>query len=228
VLLVQCPDAKGVVASLAQLLFGFNCNILQSDQFTDEYVAGSRFFQRIVFDFSEITVGAGNLPILEKAVSDLAARYDMQWQVSYVPRPKRMGILVSKMDHCLFDLLIRQRSKELPCEIPVVISNHPDLKHVASMFEVDFVHLPIDSNLDKAAAKAAQEAAIQSTLDEAGVDLIVLARYMQIFSEAFCKKNWQRTINIHHSFLPAFEVSLLLWGDLTRVVCLFPCVVVLQ
>ncbi|GBF87654.1 formyltetrahydrofolate deformylase [Raphidocelis subcapitata] len=168
VLAVQCPDQKGVVASLAQLLFGFNCNILQVRRAA---AAGS----------------SGGRP--------------------YRPQPKRMGILVSKLDHCLWDLLIRHHSGELRCDIPVVISNHSDLKHVASMFGVDFVHVPIDEGKheSRAEAKAAQEAAIQHTLGEAGCDLIVLARYMQIFGEDFCGRNWRRTINIHHSFLPAFE-----------------------
>ncbi|KAF6255382.1 formyl transferase [Scenedesmus sp. NREL 46B-D3] len=205
VLLVQCPDAKGVVAALAQLLFGFNCNILQSDQFTDETLAQSRFFQRIHFDFQDISVGTGNLAVLETAVADLAKRYQMDWKISYRTQRKRMAVLVSKMDHCLFDLLIRQRSGELHCDIPVVISNHPDLGHVAGMFGVHFEHLGFSKDLDRAAAKQQQEAAIQRVLEEANVDLIVLARYMQIFSQDFCAKNWARTINIHHSFLPAFE-----------------------
>lgn len=207
VLMVQCPDAKGVVASLAQLLFGFNCNILQSDQFTDETTDVPRFFQRIEFDFSAVSVGPANLPVLERAVADLAARYEMTYQIAYKPQPKRMGILVSKLDHCLWDLLIRHHSGELRCDIPVVISNHPDLKHVASMFGVDFVHISIEESKhgSRAEAKAAQEATIQKTLDDAGVDLVVLARYMQIFGEEFCSRNWRRTINIHHSFLPAFE-----------------------
>lgn len=205
VLLVQCPDAKGVVAALAQLLFGFNCNILQSDQFTDETTQQPRFFQRIHFDFTDISVGTGNLAVLETAVADLAKRYEMDWKMSYRPKRKRMAVLVSKMDHCLFDLLIRQRSGELHCDVPVVISNHPDLKHVANMFGVDFEHLGFSKDLDKVTAKQQQEAAIQQVLDDADVDLIVLARYMQIFSEDFCSRNWRRTINIHHSFLPAFE-----------------------
>lgn len=194
------------MASLAQLLFGFNCNILQSDQFTDESVQPARFFQRIDFDFADISVGTGNLNVLEKGIADCAARYDMEWQVAYKTVPKRMAVLVSKMDHCLYDLLIRQRSGELRCQIPVVVSNHSDLKHVADMFGVNFVHLPISKDTDAATAKAAQEAEVQRVLDDADVDLTVLARYMQIFSADFCAKNWKRTINIHHSFLPAFEV----------------------
>eukprot|EP00775_Hariotina_reticulata_P004670 gene4670-4924_t len=161
VLLVQCPDAKGVVASLAQLLFGFNCNILQSDQFSDETISPSRFFQRIHFDFNDISVGTGNLSILEKAVGELARRYEMDWQISYRPKCKRMAVLVSKMDHCLFDLLIRQHNKELHCDIPVIISNHADLKHVAKMFNVDFEYIPFSKDLDKLTAKQQQEATVQ-------------------------------------------------------------------
>jgi formyltetrahydrofolate deformylase len=93
---------------IAQLLYGFNCNILESDQFTDEQ--SGMYFQRIFFDFCDMSVGPGNTSVLERAVNELAARYDMQWKVSYKAAPKRVAVLVSKMDHCLYDILIRHRS----------------------------------------------------------------------------------------------------------------------
>lgn len=198
---VQCPDQKGVVASLAQLLYGFKCNILQSDQFTDENQ--NRFFQRIDFDYSDLSIGTSNVSLMETAIGDLASKYDMVWKVTYSNSLKRVAILVSRMDHCLFDLLIRHKSGELKCEIPVVISNHPDLGAVANMFNVEFRHVPVDTT--SSSPKRAHEEAIERVLSEYGIDVVVLARYMQIFSQEFCAKHWGHTINIHHSFLPAFE-----------------------
>lgn len=201
-LLVQCPDQKGVVAALAHLLYGFGCNIVESDQFSD--VDNNRFFQRIRFVYDDLVVGTGNTPVLEKAVTELSQRFDMDWSISYEKKLKKMAILVSKMDHCLFDLLIRHKAGELKCEIPVVISNHPTLGPVADMFGIDFVHFPLDNGKD-AEAKLQQELHIEEVLADKAIDLIVLARYMQIFSPEFCSRHWKHTINIHHSFLPAFE-----------------------
>lgn len=244
---MQCPDQKGVIAALATLLAGYNCNVLASDQFTDvdsyredgnagngangngsDSNSAPRFFQRIHFDFTDLSVGLSNLDVLEKAISGVAERYDMQFRLAVNsgsdPRKKKDGggaspptllkkkcvILVSKLDHCLYDLLIRAKNGELPMEVPVVASNHPDLEHVAKMFGVDFEHVPIGASAGAAAdvrasAKKAHEARLTSIIDEAGADLVVLARYMQIMSAEFCEANWRRTVNIHHSFLPAFE-----------------------
>ncbi|GLC51478.1 hypothetical protein PLESTB_000506900 [Pleodorina starrii] len=199
-LLLQCPDQKGVIAAVSQLLYGFGCNIVCSDQFSDQ--STSMFFQRITFDFSDIVIGPGNTAILERAIAELATRYGMKWQISYKDKIKRLAILVSKQDHCLYDLLIRHRSGELRCEIPLIISNHPDLKHIADTFGVPFHHLPLSKD---PGSKEQQEAALESLLARERVDVMILARYMQIFSTAFCERNWQHTINIHHSFLPAFE-----------------------
>ncbi|KAL4444146.1 hypothetical protein ABPG75_011883 [Micractinium tetrahymenae] len=201
VLLIKCPDSKGVVASVAQLLFGFGCNILSSDQFSD--TQADMFFQRVVFDCSDMLVGPGNTAVLERGIAEVARKYNMDWRVSYSTKQKRVALLVSKLDHCLYDLLIRMENGELNCTIPIIISNHPDLEVVASRFGVPFRHLPIAPR--DAASKAAQEAQIEAILQEEGIDLIVLARYMQIFSRDFCERHWHETINIHHSFLPAFE-----------------------
>ena len=252
-LLVQCPDQPGVIAALATLLAGYSCNVLAADQFTDvdSYVvqqqaegggssnggrngasngnmSGPRFFQRIHFDFTQLSVGVSNLDVLEKAIGGVAERYDMQFRLavnsghrrgasaaggSSAPAllKKRCVILVSKLDHCLYDLLIRAKNGELPMEVPVVASNHPDLEPVARMFGVDFEHVPLlapssssssSSAEGRAAAKRAHEARLTQLIDEAEADLVVLARYMQIMSAEFCEANWRRTINIHHSFLP--------------------------
>jgi len=193
-LLVSCPDRKGIVASLAQVLYGHGANILDSDQHTDPVAA--MFFQRIRFDLSSLTT---DRVALEHGIREVAGRFGMAWRLAYGNRQARVAIFVSRYDHCLYDLLLRHRSGELACEIAMVVSNHPDLEPVARQFGVPFHCFPIS-----AATKAAQEAAELALLDGAGVDLIVLARYMQIVSAEFLARYPARVINIHHSFLPAF------------------------
>ena len=200
-LLVRCPDAKGVVASLAQLLYGMNCNIITSDQFSS--LDEGQFYQRISVDYSDLLVGPGNTAVLEHGIREVATRFNMDWKISYANKKKRVALMVSKLDHCLYDLLIRHEAGELDCEIPVVISNWEALAPVAAKFDVPFRHLPISGK--DPASKAAQEAALEALLEELDIDVVVLARYMQIFSPEFSQKHWRKTINVHHSFLPAFE-----------------------
>ena len=190
----------GVVAALSQLLFGYGVNIISSDQFSD--LSAQHYFQRLHIDYSRIIVGPENVNVLESALATTAKRFDMTWSIHYHNQPKRMAVMVSKLDHCLYDLLYRHQSNELPCSIPIIISNHPDLEFVAKQFNIPFKHLPMVGD-DKVAAKAAQEAQIEALLDELNIDLIVMARYMQVLSTGFCERNATRTINIHHSFLPA-------------------------
>ena len=159
--------------------------------------------QRLEIDYTDLLVGPGNSAVLEAGIAEVARKYGMEWKISYRERQARVALLVSKLDHCLYDLLIRRESGELQCQIPVVISNHPDLESVTRKFDIPFRYLPLDGC--DPASKAAQEAAIEAILEEEGIDLIVLARYLQIFSPDFCQRHWHRTINVHHSFLPAFE-----------------------
>ena len=202
-LLVQCPDAKGVVAALAQLLAGLGCNITASDQHTD--AEAGAYFQRIRFDYSSMVVGPANTAVLEASIAGTAARFAMDWAVFYDARPKSIAIFVSKTGHCLWDLLIRWAGGDLPnARVVAVIANHPDLEKVASTFEVPFFAVP-SSSMGDAAGKAAQEAAIEAVLAETGADLLVLARWMNVFSPAFCSAHAAHTINIHHGFLPAFQ-----------------------
>ena len=187
-LLVSCPDRKGIVASLAQTLYGHGANILDADQHTD--AIAQMFFQRIRFDLSSLTTDRVSL---EAGIREVAARFGMAWRLSYAARVKRVAIFVSKYDHCLYDLLQRHRAGELACEMAAVISNHPDLAPVAAHFGVPFHHLPQTREADQLAL-----------LDQERVELVVLARYMQILSPAFVARWEHRIINIHHSFLPAF------------------------
>ena len=196
-LVVCCPDRKGLVAALAQLLYGHGANILDADQHTDP-VAG-QFFQRIKFDVSELHTDRQSL---ETAVREVAERFSMQWRISDGTQRYRMAIFVSKYDHCLYDLLLRQKSGELATEIPLILSNHPDLAHVAQQFDVPFHHLPVTKE-----TKPEQEREVLHLLEANHIDLVVLARYMQILSDDFLSAFGGQVINIHHSFLPAFMGS---------------------
>jgi formyltetrahydrofolate deformylase len=193
-LLVSCPDRRGIVATLAQLLYGHGANILDADQHTDPQAG--MFFQRIRFDLSQIHTDRTSLAA---AIREVAERFAMTWRLAYADRPRRMAVFVSKYDHCLYDLLLRQRAGELVCEIPLIVSNHPDLAPVADQFGIPFEVFPITPE-----SKRAQEQREQARIQELGVDLIVLARYMQVLSPEFTAAYPARILNIHHSFLPAF------------------------
>lgn len=193
-LLVSCPDRKGLVAALAQLLYGHGANILDADQHTDP-VAG-QFFQRIRFDTSELHTDRTSL---ERGIEEVAARFGMKWRLHDGSRRKRVAIFVSKYDHCLYDLLLRHRGGELSCEIAFVLSNHEDLRPVAEGFGVPFHFVPMKSE-----AKREVEAKQLALLASHGVELVVLARYMQVLSAEMLAGFPGDVINIHHSFLPAF------------------------
>jgi formyltetrahydrofolate deformylase len=193
-LLVSCPDRKGLVAALAQLLYDHGANILQAQQHTE--AASRTFCQRIHFETDDLDIAPEELAELLRIE---CGRYAMRWRLTYSNRPKRVAIFVSKFEHCLYDLLLRHKLGELACTIPLVISNHPDLERVSDSFGVPFRVFPIrpDTRQD-------QEQKELALLDELGIDLVVLARYMQILSGDFVARYPERVINIHHSFLPAF------------------------
>jgi formyltetrahydrofolate deformylase len=193
-LLVSCPDRRGIVAALSQVLYGHGANILDSDQHTDPLERV--FFQRIRFDLSELL---SDKMTLERAIAEVAERFGMSYRLIYASKPKRVALFVSKHDHCFYDLLLRQKSGELACEFAIVISNHPDLEPVATQFGVRFRHVP-----KTAENKSQAEATELALLSELGVDLVVLARYMQVLSSEFVTRAGVSIINIHHSFLPAF------------------------
>ena len=193
-LLVSCPDRRGIVAALAQVLYGHGANILDSDQHTDP--EAHQFFQRIRFDTSELLT---DRVTLQRGIAEVADRFGMEWRLADGSQIKRVAVFVSRYNHCLYDLLLRHRSGELGCEIPVIISNHPDLKQVADQFNIRYECFAIDK-----ANKAEQERREMELLDSENIDLVVLARYMQILTEDFVTHYPHRIINIHHSFLPAF------------------------
>jgi formyltetrahydrofolate deformylase len=193
-LLVSCPDRKGLVSALALTLHGHGVNILDSVQHVD--AQAGRFFQRLCVDLAEL---ATDRLTLENGIAEVTERFDMDWRLIYAAKPKRMAIFVSKQEHCLYELLLRNRSKELVCDIALIVSNHEVLRPVAEHFGVPFEVLTITPE-----SKAEQEARQISLLEEHQIDLVVLARYMQILSSDFVAKYQNRIVNIHHSFLPAF------------------------
>jgi formyltetrahydrofolate deformylase len=193
-LLVCCPDRKGIVAALAQLLYGHGANILDSDQHSDPE-AGT-FFQRIRFDTTGLNT---DRVALENGIREVAERFQMSWRLCYDSRKQRIALFVSRLDHCLYDLLLRHRAGELYGELVMIVSNHPDAAPIADQFGLPYHVFPITGD-----TKAEQERRELDLLEEHAVDLVVLARYMQILSPSFVERYPARIINIHHSFLPAF------------------------
>ena len=194
ILLLSCPDRKGVVASIAGFISLHGGNILHADEHGDADT--HTFLMRVEFDPAEF-----DLPLAEfaKYFAPIATQFNMQWQLALSDYRPRMAILVSKFDHCLVDLLYRHQSGELACEIPCIISNHSESQRIADFYHIPFFLVPVNK-----ANKQAAEAQIRAQLERHEVDFIVLARYMQILSDDFVKAYPRRIINIHHSFLPAF------------------------
>jgi formyltetrahydrofolate deformylase len=193
-LLISCPDRPGIVAAVSRYLADAGANIVQSDQYSTDPEGGS-FFMRIEF---ALDVPAADRTEFEQGFSRVAAGFGMDWRVWYAGERKKVAVLVSRYDHCLLDLLWRWRRGELDCDIPLVVSNHPDLREDVAMFGVRYVHVPIIRTQKAEAEQRMLE------LMAGEFDLIVLARYMQILSGEFLSGVGAPIINIHHSFLPAF------------------------
>ena len=193
-LLITCPDARGIVAAIADFLHQHNANILHADQHQD--AENNLFLMRVEWDLAGFSLDETSF---NQAFALIANKFSMQWQLKLSQHKARVAIMVSQYDHCLADLLHRHKSGELACEIPLVISNHRDTEKLVQFYGVDFHHIPVSKD-NKAEAEAAQF----KLFDEYKIDLIVLARYMQILSPDFVTRYPQRIINIHHSFLPAF------------------------
>ena len=193
-LLITCPDAKGIVASIAEFLYQHNANILHADQHQD--AENNLFLMRVEWDVAGFNLDEA---AFKQKFESIAAKFSMVWQLKLSQHKTRVAIMVSHYDHCLADLLHRYKNGELVCEIPLIISNHHDTEALAKFYGVDFHHIEVTKD-NKAQAEAAQF----KLFDDYKIDLIVLARYMQILSGDFVARYPQRVINIHHSFLPAF------------------------
>jgi formyltetrahydrofolate deformylase len=194
VLLIECPDKKGIVAKVSEFVFRHDANIVTSDQHSTD-PEGGRFFMRLVFALDENKVPRAKF---EREWEVVAGELGAAWKIHYDAVP-RMGILVSKQDHCLFDLLYRQRSGELRVDIPLVISNHEDCRELVERYDVPFHHIPVSVGSEEHWTKRVLELVCEST------DFLVLARYMRVLPEALLKTYGKDIINIHHSFLPSFK-----------------------
>ena len=195
ILLIHCPDREGLVLAITRFISGHHGNIIDLDQHVD--AERGRFFIRAEWELEGFALHAD--AIGEAFDAEVAQPYDMQWQLHLSNDRPRMALFVSKLSHCFYDLLARHESGELQVEIPVIISNHRDLQHVAERHGIEFHYLPVDKH-----NKPEQEARQLELLEQHNIDFIVLARYMQILSDDFVSHYPNRVINIHHSFLPAF------------------------
>jgi len=194
ILVLSCPDCTGIVHRVSGLLFESGCNILDAQQFGDR--DSGHFFLRVHFDMADVSA----LDKLRAQFSILADRLHMYWQLHDAKRRARVLVMVSQHGHCLNDLLFRCHSGQLPVEMVAVVSNHPDFSELAASYKVPFQHWPVNSD-----NRAQQESKILDLVEREQVDLVVLARYMQILSPALCERLLGRSINIHHSFLPGFK-----------------------
>jgi formyltetrahydrofolate deformylase len=191
-LLITCADRLGIVAAVSACLAEGGANIIQSDQYSTD-PEGGRFFMRLEFQ-----IDGHGLDAFDDRFTSVAERFGMEWKLTHSGQRKSVALMVSKPDHCLLDLLWRWRRGELDCDIPLVVSNHEDLRPDVATFGVRYVHIPVRPD--------AKQEAEERILDTLGgeYDLVVLARYMQILSGDFLERVGAPVINIHHSFLPAF------------------------
>jgi formyltetrahydrofolate deformylase len=193
-LLISCPDGPGIVAAVSRFLFEQGANIVSSDQYSTHPERGT-FFMRSAFYLPSMEKDRAGF---EAAFKDLADRFDMRWRIAYARDRRRVALMASREDHCLLDLLWRNRRGELDMDVVCVISNHEDVRSEVQSLGVPFVHIPVTSETKP----AAEQQALQELSGRA--ELLVLARYMQILSADFLARVGCRVINIHHSFLPAF------------------------
>jgi len=202
ILTISCPDQSGLIASVTAAIAAAGCNILDLRQHSALDLG--RFFLKAVFEPSFDATGEDR-PSRDfsdafcRDFSPIAERYGMEWELTRRQDRLKVAILVSKTSHCLFELLIKHRDGELDCEFPVIVSNHPTLSGVAAAFGIPF------RVVDPSVGKTQYEAELQTILEEFSIDLVVLARYMQILSPEFTARWNEKVINIHHGFLPAFK-----------------------
>lgn len=204
ILKIACPDRPGIVHAVSHFLFTETANILDSAQFSDTFT--NRFFMRVHF---AQTTQALNLEELKSSFAAVGQQFQMDWELFDAASKPKVLIMVSKLGHCLNDLLFRTHSGYLPIEIAGIVSNHQDFEGLAKTYNIPFHHMPLSSATD--ARKDEQEQQLLQLIDQKKIDLVVLARYMQILSPKVCEKLSGKAINIHHSFLPSFKGAKPYW-----------------
>jgi formyltetrahydrofolate deformylase len=193
--LIKCPDQKGLVAKITSFFYENGFNILSCQQYVNSIE--DTYFMRVRLNAEGTNISK---EALENNFSELATPLKFDWSVNYGDKKQNVAIMVSHTSHNLYDLLERSKEGRLNCNVTMVISNHNKLRHIADMFDVPFYHLPVTKE-----TKEDQEAQVIQLLDTNEVDLVIMARYMQILSADFINHYPERIINIHHSFLPAFQ-----------------------
>ena len=204
ILKISCPDRPGIVHAVSQFLFNQTANILDSAQFSDTFT--SRFFMRVHFAKTSQEL---NLQKLQELFKEIGESFQMDWELFDAASKPKVLIMVSKLGHCLNDLLFRTHSGYLPIEIAGIVSNHQDFQNLAAGYKIPFHYMPLSSANDE--RKNEQEEQLLKLIDQEKINLVVLARYMQILSPKVCQKLSGKAINIHHSFLPSFKGAKPYW-----------------
>lgn len=195
IFLIQTEDQKGLLADITGYFYQKRFNILHCQQHTD--LRAKKYYMRLELDMSDLSCSRGEL---RADFSEFAEKRDIRWSCHFSDTTTRVALLVSKTSHCLYDLISRQKEGDLHCEIPLIISNHPDLEYIADQFKIPFYCISVTAE-----TKAEQESQVMELLKRHHIDLVVLARYMQILTSDFIDAYEGRIINIHHAFLPAFQ-----------------------
>lgn len=204
ILKISCPDRPGIVHAVSHFLFNQTANILDSAQFSDTFT--SRFFMRVHFAKTSQEL---NLQKLQDLFKEIGESFQMDWELFDATSKPKVLIMVSKLGHCLNDLLFRTHSGYLPIEIAGIVSNHQDFQNLAAGYKIPFHYMPLSSANDE--RKNEQEEQLLKLIDQETINLVVLARYMQILSPKVCQKLSGKAINIHHSFLPSFKGAKPYW-----------------
>jgi len=204
ILKISCPDRPGIVHAVSQFLFNQTANILDSAQFSDTFT--NRFFMRVHFAKTSQEL---NLQKLQELFKEIGESFQMDWELFDAASKPKVLIMVSKLGHCLNDLLFRTHSGYLPIEIAGIVSNHQDFQNLAAGYKIPFHYMPLSSANDE--RKNEQEEQLLKLIDQEKINLVVLARYMQILSPKVCQKLSGKAINIHHSFLPSFKGAKPYW-----------------
>lgn len=194
-LTLACPDRRGIVSAVSRFLTERGCNIEEAAQYSDQQSA--RFFMRIAFSMQEQAIALADM---REQFADTAIEFAMDWKIVDLQAPVRTVIMVSKLGHCLHDLLLRWKTGLLPIDVRGIVSNHRDFYQLAASYDIPFHHVPVTPE-----TKPAAEAELLRIVERERADLVVLARYMQVLSDELCRRLQGNAINIHHSFLPGFK-----------------------